>query len=370
MSTYRNRSWALRATLASCVSLSLFACGSSDDPSGVGGTTGGTTGGTGGSVATGGSTSSGGSSSGGEDSGGSSSGGTGIGGALTGGADGSGGSAPATCPDTISVQPGDSNESVMVGGMNRTYVLHVPPGYTGETPVPVVIDYHPLGGTGSGQKNASGWAALGDQKGFITVLPDGVGNSWNVGRCCEAALNQNVDDVAFTRAIIAQLETKACIDLRRIYASGCSNGGGMAYKIACEAGDMIAGVAPVDFDCVVGPTNEDSSGGCDPGRPITQVQFRATGDFAVAYEGGQAPIPPTMRFPGAQANFEDWADKNMCTGAPETLTENAACETYPTCGAGVENMLCTQQGGGHCSNYGTLDIVRTAWEIFERQTLP
>ena len=133
---------------------------------------------------------------------------------------------------------------------------------------------------------------------------------------------------------------------------------------------MIAGVAPVDFDCVVGPTNEDSCGGCDPGRPITQVQFRATGDFAVAYEGGQAPIPPTMRFPGAQANFEDWADKNMCTGAPETLTENAACETYPTCGGGVENMLCTQQGGGHCSNYGTLDIVRTAWEIFERQTLP
>ena len=66
-------------------------------------------------------------------------------------------------------------------------------------------------------------------------FPNGVGNSWNIGRCCSTAQTQNVDDVGFVRAIIKQLQTDACIDPRRVYASGCSNGGGMSYKLACDA---------------------------------------------------------------------------------------------------------------------------------------
>ena len=57
------------------------------------------------------------------------------------------------------------------------------------------------------RRDLSGWATLGDSKGFIAVFPNGVGNSWNIGRCCSTAQTQNVDDVGFVRAIIKQLQT-------------------------------------------------------------------------------------------------------------------------------------------------------------------
>jgi polyhydroxybutyrate depolymerase len=258
----------------------------------------------------------------------------------------------------------------MVGTQMRTYVVRVPPGYTGEAPVPVVIDFHPLGGSGSSWKNSSGFGALADREGFIMVWPNGVGNSWNVGRCCPPAMDQDVDDVAFVRAIVEQLQIDACIDGKRVYATGCSNGGGMSYKVACETADIIAAVAPVDFDCVVGPSNDPSCGGCAPARPISATQFRATNDVAVAYEGGPAPIPRGMNFPGAEANFADWAEINECTGSPEMLAGHPACQTYTTCAAGAQTTLCTAEGGTHCGNYHSLGIADIAWELFQKASLP
>ncbi len=257
-----------------------------------------------------------------------------------------------------------------MNGQNRTFVLHVPPGYTGETPLPVVIDFHPLGGAGSTWKNSTGWSSFADEHDIIMVWPDGVGNSWNVGRCCPPAMDQGVDDVAFVRAIIDLLSTEACIDTRRVYATGCSNGGGMTYKVACEAADVIAAAAPVDFDCVVGPSNVPSCGGCEPSRGISEIQFRGTNDFAVVYEGGPAPIPQGMDFPGAEANFSDWGEINQCTGSPAPLPEHSTCQSFQNCSDGAETTLCTIQGGTHCGSYQTFGIVSLAWETFQRHALP
>jgi polyhydroxybutyrate depolymerase len=257
-----------------------------------------------------------------------------------------------------------------VGGQTRSFLLHVPPNYTGATPVPVVFDFHGLGGNGMQQRNLSGWAAVADREGFIMVYPNGSSNAWNVGRCCPPAADQGVDDVAFVRAVIAQLQRDACIDSKRVYASGCSNGGGMSYKLACEAADAIAGIAPVDFDCVVGENNVPSCGGCNPGRAISAIQFRATGDALVAYEGGPAPIPQGMDLPGAEQNFSDWGEINSCTGTPQAVAGRAACQTFPACGGGVATTLCTRQGGSHCGNYQALDIANVAWEQLQRASLP
>ena len=58
----------------------------------------------------------------------------------------------------------------------------------------------------------------------------------------------NVDDVAFARALVAQVSTTACIDPKRVYATGFSMGGGMAHYLACHAADVFAAVAPASFD--------------------------------------------------------------------------------------------------------------------------
>ena len=322
---------------------------------------------TGGVTAIGGAGGSGGGSAGAKGgSGGGAAGRIGSPGGAGGTAGGAGGSA-VQCPATVA-KPGDSNESVVVGGTTRTFVRHVPTGYTGKQPVPVVFDFHPLGGSGSTWKSSTNWGSVADGQGFVMIWPDGVGNSWNVGRCCSTAQSQNVDDVGFVRAMVAKLQTELCVDPKRIYATGCSNGGGMAYKVACDAADLIAAVAPVDFDCVTGPTADPSCGSCTPARPISEIQFRGTSDSAVPYNGGSGPAG-TM-FPGAQKNFTSWGQINMCSGTPQALADNAACQAYPTCGGDVETTLCTVQNGTHCGNYQSFGIVNLAWGMFQKKTLP
>ena len=248
-------------------------------------------------------------------------------------------------------------------------MVHVPPSYTSDTQVPLVIDFHGYTSSANGQQGISGWSALADAEGFIVVWPSGVGSSWNAGRCCGDAYDQNVDDVGFIREVIATLKEQACVDSKRVYATGCSNGGGMSYRLACEAADVIAGVAPVDFDCIYGDTNDDSCGSCVPSRTISEIQFRGTDDFLVPYEGGST-IVSGLQFPGAEANFANWADINDCSAERVTFADNNACEAYTGCKDDVEVALCTMEGGSHCGSYATFDIAQVAWNKLRTQTLP
>jgi polyhydroxybutyrate depolymerase len=278
---------------------------------------------------------------------------------------------------------GVSIQSVMVGTLSRTYVLHIPTGYTGTKPLPLVIDFHPLGGTGSGQESSNGWKAKADSVGFIMAYPNSYSsnNSWNVGFCCEDAQKNQIDDVGFTRAMIQQIEGIACVDTKRVYATGCSNGGGMTFKAACDLADIIAAGAPVDFECVYGgSTSSPSCEGCKPARPISITQFTNTGDTTlVPYNGGltsfAADCPPNMSctgmaFPSAQANFSTWQTIDGCTGSTSPLAGHSVCTTNMSCQGSSQVSLCVQQGGSHCGNYTTLGIVDIAWEMFQKESLP
>jgi polyhydroxybutyrate depolymerase len=252
-------------------------------------------------------------------------------------------------------------QTLDVGGVQRSFIVHVPPRYDGSTRVPLVFDFHGLGGNANNQLNRTGWDDVADAEGFISVYPQGLPRAsdqspaWNGGGCCTNGVG---DDVGFVRAMISTLQTQACIDSKRIFASGCSNGGAMSFRLACEAADVIAAVAPVDFDCVVG----GRCGSCAPSRPITEVQFRGTADMAVPYGD------PTS---GAQANFATWGEINSCTGEVAPLQTSAnGCEAFPTCGAGAETVLCTVQDGMHCQNYGLFNIARVAWDILKNHPLP
>src|SRR5256885_1088070 len=92
---------------------------------------------------------------------------------------------------------------------SRTYVLHVPARYDGSKPVPLVVDFHPLGGSGPSERSGSPYPAQTDADGVIMAFPSGLsgpsGGAWNVGPCCVT----NVDDVAFARALVADVEKVA-----------------------------------------------------------------------------------------------------------------------------------------------------------------
>jgi len=293
-----------------------------------------------------------------------STGGTGAAGvaaAGTGGAaEGVGGSPPgvpaAGCPAII-LAAGDSTRTLNVGGVDRTYVLHVPATYTGASAVPLLFDFHGLGGSGQAERNSSSFVAATQGEAVIMAFPsgtsDGSGNGFNVGTCCASG-----DDVGFTRAMVAEIESLACIDIKRIYATGFSNGGGMSHELACDAADIFAAVAPASFDF-----GEDNVDDCNPSRPISVVMQRGTADFAVPFEGGATPVTNRIVFIGAQATLDKWNELDGCTG-PEVDIGND-CVKVSGCDAGVENTLCVIQGGGHQPGDANL-----LWPLLRQYSMP
>ncbi|HWA71494.1 MAG TPA: PHB depolymerase family esterase [Polyangiaceae bacterium] len=269
------------------------------------------------------------------------------------------GSEPSACPSTV-LPPGDETQSVSVGGVSRSYVLHVPSSYDGKKPAPLVIDFHGVGGSGQSELSGSPYPELLDAEGVVMAFPDGLkgpaGTAWNVGPCCVA----DVDDVGFARALVAQVSESACIDARRVYAVGVLTGGGMAQYLACRASDVFAAVAPAAFDLL-----EENVSECNPARAVSVVSFRGTADTRVPYAGGPSSVVPGMpvTFLGAQATFEKWAQIDHCTGAA-SAEDAQGCARYSGCEGGAEVILCTKQGGRE--EPGDANI---AWPVLKRHTL-
>jgi polyhydroxybutyrate depolymerase len=284
-------------------------------------------------------------------------GGGGSGGA--GGSGGGGGSAPVTCPSPV-LQPGDSTLMVQVGGVNRSYVLHVPSAYDGSKPVPLLLDFHGLAISGARERDDSPYPRVTDPEGAVMAFPSGLMGpmytGWNVGPCCVP----NADDVGFARAVVTQVSMMACIDPKRVYAVGFSMGGGMAHTLACRAADVFAAAAPASFDLL-----QDNVADCQPTRPISVISFRGSNDNLVPYDGGFSAVVPGMpvTFLGAMGTFQRWAMIDGCTGSPSP-PDSDGCSTFSTCQGGVEVGLCTSSGG---QTYGNAGI---AWSFLKRHPLP
>jgi polyhydroxybutyrate depolymerase len=265
------------------------------------------------------------------------------------------------CPSPV-LKQADTSISLQVGSLSRSYVLHVPQAYTGKKPVPLILDFHGVGVTGWGELSSSPYPDVTDAEGAIMAFPDGMkgpaGTGWNVGPCC---VDKSYDDVAFARAVVADVEKTACIDPNRVYAVGAVTGGGMAYYLACHAADIFAAAAPAAFDLL-----KENVDGCNPSRPITVISFRGTkATSRVPYEGGASSLVPGMpiTFLGAVATFEKWAELDGCTGSP-SQEDSHGCSTYSTCQEGVQVTLCTKQGGDADPGDATV-----AWPWLKRYAL-
>lgn len=245
--------------------------------------------------------------------------------------------------------PGDHVHTVEVGGLERKFLVHVPPGTTG--PIPVVIVWHALLLTGFEDarlpsiRELTGFDAHADRRGFVTVYPEGIGNSWNAGECCVEAKKKNVDDVGFARAILDALGQDACVDPKRVYSTGFSNGGFLSHRLACELGDRFAAIASVSG--TLGVPAET----CRPPSPLSVLQIHGTEDELVPFAGGPPKIPFGSHFgtfASVSATMAHWEGRDGCTGASETiLKEGTTTCQRRRCAGGSEVALCTVETGGH-----------------------
>jgi polyhydroxybutyrate depolymerase len=263
--------------------------------------------------------------------------------------------------------PGEHTIDLMHDGIMRSALVHVPASVDLAAATPLVLNFHGFTSNADQQVFFSGMNPTADAEGFIVAYPQGIDSSWNAGDCCGNAVTQNIDDVGFARALVARLQTELCIDERRIFATGMSNGGFMSHRLACEASDVFAAIAPVS--AAMGMPN------CQPGRPVPVLMFNGTLDPLVNYDGNGG-------FKGALETFAEWADHDACTGepVPGKTAGQAACQTHATCAADVTVTLCTFEGMGHCwpgnafcpFGAASTDLAANAemWEFFMQYPLP
>jgi polyhydroxybutyrate depolymerase len=166
---------------------------------------------------------------------------------------------------------GSSLHTMNFGGLNRSYRLYIPAGVT--SPAPLVVMMH--GGFGSAQQaeRAYGWDELADSAKFVVAYPDGVGRAWNVnGGCCGRPGRENVDDVGFINAVVGDVAANVNVDPRRRYATGISNGGMLAYALACDTGTFAA----------IGPDSATQLDNCAAPHPTSVMAVvRHAGAMAV-----------------------------------------------------------------------------------------
>jgi polyhydroxybutyrate depolymerase len=261
----------------------------------------------------------------------------------------------------------------------RGYLLHLPLAYKANEPTALVVVLHGGGGDAWSAEEMTGFSKLADQEGFMVVYPNGTGMfdhkllTWNVGHCCGYALDNDIDDTGFIMALIGSLEAEFAIDPKRIFVTGMSNGGMLAYRLACLYSDKIAAIAPVAAAM--------NGGLCMPRSPVSVIAFHGTADRRVRYEGGEPEIQWDARVREDQSvdyamNF--WAKRDACSTTPDR-TENRkfAIDTWVQDLGGAEVVLYTIKGGGHAWPGGkavryradepTTDVnaTRAMWDFFK-----
>ncbi len=244
--------------------------------------------------------------------------------------------------------PGDYRFSFVHDGITREYLVHVPKSHRG-APAPMLIALHGGGGDADNQANDDNYKLISksEQAGFIAVfpngysrLPSGVFATWNAGACCGAAQKSGIDDVGFIRAVIHRMERQASIDPRRVFATGMSNGAMMSWRLACEAPEIRA-IAPVE--------GTDNTAACKPQHPIPVIEFHATDDPNVPFNGGVGVGPSRTDFVSVLATQAKWVriDKANRAATRVLTVPGAHCDLHAAKPGGAPIELCVTDTGGH-----------------------
>jgi polyhydroxybutyrate depolymerase len=249
----------------------------------------------------------------------------------------------------------DYSSSIISGGQERTYTVHISNSYDKTRPTPLLIVLHGGGGTGKGMNALTHFNDIANKENFIVVYPDGFENHWNDGRGVQGygAQNQNVDDVGFISVLIDKLSQELNIDARRVYVTGISNGAMMSHRLGCELSQKIAAIAPVAGNI---PVNMVSIWA--PSRAVSVLIINGTEDPLVPWAGGEVHLGPLDL--GQVLSVADtvkfWVTNDKCTEPPQVTQlpdtdpsdgTKVRMETYGGCQDNVKVVLYTVEGGGH-----------------------
>jgi polyhydroxybutyrate depolymerase len=324
------------------------------------------------------------------------------------------GAGPSTAATTTAAHPvlaphsGSYVFTFKFDGIRRDYRLHVPPAASGGQPLPLVLNLHGATQNAQLEEITSDMDPNADMNGYLVAYPNGTRISkvltpdpvaknaqygWNAGQCCGLPVTKHVNDVGFLLKVIAHIAARTPVDLRRVYMTGISNGGMMAYAMASEASAHFAAISSVSGQVEIPDIH--------PTRAVPTMEFHSVNDPIAKFDGTPNTKNPLLRLSVMQG-IEQWVKADGCSakahtgativGAAGSISagETATPITYTHCRSGTEVALWRFTGSGHVWPGSTLntgpqknwilagvgrgivlvDANETMWQFFERYALP
>ena len=184
---------------------------------------------------------------------------------------------------------GLSSYNLQHGGLNREYLLYIPPNIQSRTNLPVIFNFHGYSGQADQFYNMSDLVNVANENGVVLVYPQGAllpGGSthWNAaptnGSSPSFINKSNVDDIGFFNAMLEEINLNNILDLNKVYAIGYSNGGMFSHFLACNTDNVFAAIGDV-----AGTMLTDTYNTCNPSSPTPLLKIHGTSDPVVAYNG-------------------------------------------------------------------------------------
>jgi polyhydroxybutyrate depolymerase len=248
-------------------------------------------------------------------------------------------SAPADATDRM-------ERSVRVNGMTREYTLYMPRTAEDGHQHPVLFVFHPGGAQASFmEENAPFFDAAGAED-YVVIYPEGISRTFNAGVCCGGALEKGIDDVAFFKAMMKDINK--IVPIRdKAYLTGFSNGGMLSYRLVCEVPQMVAaavpfaGAVPMD-NCVSGTAVPmmHLNGGAD-----TQSLYGGERNMKSRFKKTSSTLTPPLEALGAVAKRNGCAQELVPARSMPAM--DADCERFAGCPSTGPVLMCVIPELGH-----------------------
>ena len=247
------------------------------------------------------------------------------------------------------------SDSLIHQGLQRKFIIHLPPDFTPQDSIPLIIVLHGGSGDAFSAQGFTRMNSVSNEFGFAVAYPEGIAESgiggftWADGRGTPAD-DMGIDDVGFINKMVDNILSEYPILFKRVYLCGFSNGGFLTQKIACESNERFAAMASLGStqDIILNAT-------CNPERPIPTMIITGTNDPLVPYQGGpmDGDVPDIV---SSQDLIDFWRSNNNCRtigdslDLPNPIIDDSSTVTsfeFIDCDCNADIKHLRINGGGH-----------------------
>jgi polyhydroxybutyrate depolymerase len=253
--------------------------------------------------------------------------------------------------------PSSGTGTVEFGG--RQVTVHVPESYDPARPAPLVVALHGYTSNATELETYLRLTPESDRRGFVYAHPNGSTNDrgehfWNATDACCAFSSRGPDDSRYLSELISTIQGSYRIDPARVYLIGHSNGGFMAFRMACDHADQVTAIVSLN-----GASWNDAAR-CRPSEPVSVLAVHSSADETIAFTGG---VIGRAAYPSAAATIAHWLGYDRCAEADrdapglDLVGDLPGAETSVRiyargCAGGSSVQAWTINGGAHVPRLG------------------